>query len=280
MALPDRLNIHREAWSSVTAASTDTGVQYALGNVVTHQGHTWMYAITTAGDTSEPSSSNSSWIQIDGTGGVAPTPQEHFNLTVSPTSIVEDSTVTTPRTITVTLGVTGGFTYTGYTNARVTGPNGDLAVSAVSGTSTIFTFNVLPAAPAVFQVSASIRSTDSTGAVVPNHAIGGTFRITAPIPDWYAVDNVSTAPTSITGLTSQGDWTGSGSYTATKTAGNNLFIILPEVSGRTYVFRSGTLFLDTTDHGLIASNTYRVFQMNDFNNAATGATLTVNITEA
>ena len=65
MALPARLNIHRGTWTSANATSSDTGVQYALGNMVVHDTITYLYINTLAGDQDNPVTAGPSvWLPL------------------------------------------------------------------------------------------------------------------------------------------------------------------------------------------------------------------------
>lgn len=207
-----------------------------------------------------------------GGGGTPVTPTEHFSFSVSPLHVTEASGSTTD--ITVTMGVSGtGFTYTGYRNATVYGPAAlTTAISATSGTGTSFTFSISDGTPGSYRVTAQILSNDSGGNTLPAHSANSTITVA---PNWLTASRLVAPPAlTSTGVTDRGAFVAPEVMTFTKVNNENLFFLLPTRSSG-YIFKSGLLFLPETEVSTIGDHT--VYTLDDFNNSATGSTLTITI---
>ena len=66
MAFPIKWVLPRGAWTMATAMSTDSGVQYINGDLVSRSGHWWLYTATAAGLQTEPGAAgDTAWTRID-----------------------------------------------------------------------------------------------------------------------------------------------------------------------------------------------------------------------
>ena len=268
------INFDRGAYDATTASTASPDNRYLIGNVVQHQGFNWR--CLTDNTVEEPSDSATDWVgygYVSSAGGsTPPTPTEHFTFSLSPSSTLETGVGTT--LVTATMGVTGpGFNYSGYTNARVIGPSGDLSVSAVSGTGTTFTASVSTIVAGSYRFTADIRSTGS-GVILPNHTVSATFTVA---PAWRRLQ-ADAQPAAFPQLGDEAPWTGSDTLTLTKTTNNsNIYFALPTRDAG-YTFKSGVLFLSQVLLGTIGSD-HTLYTIPDFNGAAMGTTLTIDITE-
>ena len=216
-------------------------------------------------------------IEIPGSGVNPPTPTEHFTFSLADTDgNASEPQGTNTETVTATLGTTGnGFTYNGYTNARVIGPGGELSVSAVMGTGTTFTAMISTIQTGTYRFTADILSNDANSNALPNHSVSANYVIA---PSWRRLQ-ADAQPAAFPQLGDEAAWTGSDTVTLTKaTMNSNIYFALPTRNSGGYIFKSGVLFLSQVLLATIGSD-HTLYTIPDFNGLAVGQTLTIDITE-
>ena len=205
-------------------------------------------------------------------GGPNPIPQERFNISLSPSSLVQGSSTTT---VTATVSVNSPFVLTGFNSAQAHSASTSATVSPTSragltGQSSTFTFDVNPTTAETWNASAVLTSQDSSGVAQPNHTVSATLHVNAP---WYA-DALTTAPASVSAMTSRGVYRSGVSYTFPALANGRAYIALPS-SVSNPVFRSGFPFLTATSSPLGSGFNLYTLSIDDYDGSGT---LTVEVT--
>ena len=273
MAFPIRYSLPRGPWTMATAMSTDDAVFYASGNIVSRNGEWWLYTGATNGLQTEPGSiGDMAWTQISPAGVPTPTPSEHFSFTLDDNEAVLDPSSTTPQTVTATMGVNPPFTYTGYSGASVSGPTTvTIPTANQSGTGTTFQFDIPLTTAGTYRVTANIASNNASGDAQPRHPVSATFTVDAA---WYAgVSTQRLVPLSVANLPNQGAYSSGVSVDLTAITDGRIYIALPTVTGRTYTFRSGLVFLDATTVNFNTAG-YTLYDLGEL----TSGTITVEVT--
>ena len=158
-------------------------------------------------------------------GGTNPIPQERFNISLSPSSLVQGSGATT---VTATVSVNSPFVLTGFNSVGVhsassTATPNPAMRTGLTGQSSTFDFSIDPTVAETWNISAQLTSTDAMGVAQPNHTVSRSLHVNSP---WYA-DALTSAPTAISDLTSRGVYNSGVSYTFPAVSGGTAYIALP-----------------------------------------------------
>ena len=207
-----------------------------------------------------------------GGGGGGPTDNSRLLIGVVPGSLAQ----TAPDTqIDITLSI--GNALTGETisgqSVSVVDPTGHNMFVSGSGNTWSFTGNGNTVGNYVITASATftitgVSSVHSQKFYLPVNATNS----------MYYTDMTLTQPTTTSGMTNEGNYTSGASHTFTTDGTGRLsYIALPTRSAG-YTFKSGALFFDSTDLGVISTN-YTLYNIPDIDDSQVGKTLTLVITE-
>ena len=212
-------------------------------------------------------------------GGGHQIPSEHASMTLS---VSERAQGSPEVTVTGTLTVDSRYTFVGTGDSGGSGGNESVHVRDGDGNAISVTKSSLTANTFSFTLTATEQQTAQTITAYAN--ITATYSGTAYsaqvsdniviYPAWYT-EQTTSVPTTLGSATNRGRLNNPETLTFTKSAGNTVYVLLPTVSGRTYVFRSGLVFLSTTARGTIGT-THTVYSLDDFPAASSGS-ITIEI---
>ncbi len=286
----DQFDNNAKYWSE-QAQSFATGTNYGEGNAidiieddVNNTVTIATYAIQAGHDISVVQNETANTILISslatgGGGGETPVVPNQSKITVTPNPTVLELAESGTSTVAITVALTSG--YTAVTTVVTVRDVENVPVAVTTATEhTNYTFTADLTESGTYHITVVATVTRDSDSPKVNYTDSRSATVTIDRPFYHTLG--ITQPAFVLFIPNKTIWTGSATITYTGTGGNNrlAYVALPTDSGETYEFKSGSLFADVTNLGVISTN-WTLFRFNDYDDsaAALGDTFIFDITE-